>query len=239
MFNLKITRIDFKNKEGYEKTKLNSVKRLPKRGHYDFKTINAILDEAITCDVAFVVDGQPIIIPMGFGRKGDTVYLHGSIGSRLLKTIRDGSNICVSATLVDGLVIARSHFHHSLNFRSVVLFGNAREVDSEEEINEALQVIVEHLVPSRWPDARAPNPTELKSTRVIAFKINEASAKVREGGPVDDAKDLDDEVWSKSWAGVVPLKIKQDAPIPDQYCAPNAAPPSYLTNYVRNPQINQ
>lgn len=205
------------------------VKRIPKRGHYDRETIDAILDEAFICHVGFVVDGQPYVIPTAFGRVGDTLYIHGSSASRMLRELSKGVEACLTVTHVDGLVLARSAFHHSINYRSVVVLGRARPVDEDAEKIDALRVITEHIVPGRWAEVRWPSEIELKATSVLSMQIDEASAKVRSGPPVDD----DDDLALRVWAGVLPLAIGTGEPIADEFTDPAAAAPEYVANYRR------
>jgi nitroimidazol reductase NimA-like FMN-containing flavoprotein (pyridoxamine 5'-phosphate oxidase superfamily) len=179
------------------------VRRHPERGVYDREPIDAILDEALICHVGFVVDGQPFVIPTIHARSGDVLYLHGSPGSRMLRTLRDGVDVCVTVTLLDGIVLARSVYNHSMNYRSAVVLGRAREVVDADEKLAALETIVEHMVPGRWSDARQPNQGELDGTTVLALSLDEASAKVRTGAPSDFDDDLDLPVW----AGVIPLHL--------------------------------
>src|ERR1700754_1099771 len=175
--------------ERFAPTERTTLKRLPKRGEYDRDRVYAILDEAFICHVGFVADNHPVVIPTGYGRINDVLYIHGSAASRMLRTLGKGIEVCVTVTLVDGLVLARSAFHHSLNYRSVVVFGTARSMAEPEQKIEALRIISEHLVPGRWKDVRAPSEKELKATKVLEFSIDEASAKVRSGPAVDDAAD--------------------------------------------------
>lgn len=211
-------------------TKNTKLKRLPKRGHFERETINAILDEAFICHVGFVVDGQPYVIPTGFGRVENDLYIHGSAASRMLRELSKGVDVCVTVTLIDALVIARSAFHHSVNYRSVVVLGKAKLVTDAEEKNTALEAITEHIVPGRWADCRWPNELELKATSVLKLAINEASAKIRTGDPVDD-----DEDYSLGfWAGVLPLKLTPGEPQNDAKLTPGIKPPNYITNYKRN-----
>jgi uncharacterized protein len=188
------------------------VKRLPKRGAYDRATIDAILDEALICHLGFVVDGAPVVIPTIHWREGDQLYFHGSAASRMLRTLREGVDACVTVTLLDGLVLARSAFHHSMNYRSVVVFGNARVVEDREEKLRALDRLVEHIIPGRSAIVRGPNESELRQTLVLALPIAEASAKIRTGGPIDDAEDYALPVW----AGVVPITLTKGQPIKDE-----------------------
>ncbi|HEX8409320.1 MAG TPA: pyridoxamine 5'-phosphate oxidase family protein [Thermoanaerobaculia bacterium] len=187
------------------------MRRLPKRGHYDRETIHAILDEALICHVGFVVDGSPVVIPTIHWREGDTLYVHGSSASRMLRSLKEGVDACVTVTLLDGLVLARSAFHHSMNYRSVVVFGKAREVDGEEKLR-ALDSLVEHVMRGRSRDVRPPNEIELRATTVLALPLDEASAKIRTGPPVDD----DEDYALPIWAGVVPMKLTRGEPIADQ-----------------------
>jgi nitroimidazol reductase NimA-like FMN-containing flavoprotein (pyridoxamine 5'-phosphate oxidase superfamily) len=181
----------------------NRVKRHPERGVYEREAIAAILDEALFCHVGFVVEGQPFVIPTIHARAGDVLYLHGSTASRMVRTLAEGVDVCVTATLLDGLVLARAVINHSMNYRSAVVLGRARVVDDAEEKLAALETIVEHIVPGRWQDARLPNEKELKATSVLALPLDEASAKVRSGPP----KDFDADVELPIWAGVIPLSL--------------------------------
>jgi nitroimidazol reductase NimA-like FMN-containing flavoprotein (pyridoxamine 5'-phosphate oxidase superfamily) len=205
------------------------VRRHPERGAYDRATIDAILDEALISHVGFVVDGQPYVIPTIHARSGDTIYFHGSPGSRMLRRLGEGIDVCVTATIVDGLVLARSVFKHSLNYRSVVVFGRAREVTDAREKSAALAAVVEHVVPGRSAEARPPDDEELAATSVLALEISEASAKVRTGPPVDFERDLDLPVW----AGVVPLAIQPASPEPDQHVARGVEVPSEAARFTR------
>ena len=208
------------------KTRIN---RLPKRGHYDRETIYKILDEALICHVGFVEEGQPFVIPTNFARMNEDIVLHGAKASRLLKHIEAGNLICVEVTIVDGLVLARSVFHHSVNYRAVVLFGCGRAVEDEQEKLAALEAVTEHLIPGRWKEARLPNHKELKSTRVVAIKIDEASAKVRVGPPLDDQEDYSLPVW----AGVLPLGEMPLSPVRDNLQTENIPLPVYISQYSR------
>jgi nitroimidazol reductase NimA-like FMN-containing flavoprotein (pyridoxamine 5'-phosphate oxidase superfamily) len=203
------------------------VRRLPKRGAYDRETINAILDEALVCHVGFVVDGAPAVIPTIHWREGDTLYVHGSAASRMLRSLRDGVQACVTVTLLDGLVLARSAFHHSMNYRSAMVFGVARLVEDEEEKIRALEALVEHVVRGRSRDIRPPNALELKQTMVLALPIDEASAKIRTGGPVDDEEDY----ALPMWAGVLPLALTPQAPVADRDVTADV--PEYVRAYRR------
>ncbi len=211
------------------KTKRTKLGRLPKRGNFDREIINAILDEAFICHVGFVVDGQPYVIPTGYARAGDDLYIHGSSASRMMRTLSEGVDVCLTVTLVDGLVLARSAFHHSINYRSVVVLGKAGLVTDPEEKNAALEALTEHIVPGRWADVRWPNALELKATTVLRLPIDEASAKIRTGDPVDDEEDYSMDVW----AGVLPLRITADPVISDQRSKPGVRAPSYILDFSR------
>lgn len=188
-----------------------TVKRIPKRGHYDRETIDAILDEAIICHVGFVVDGQPYVIPTGFARVEDVIYIHGSAASRMLRELSKGVDVCVTVTLLDGLVLARSAFHHSMNYRSVVILGKAELVTVQTEKIAALEALTDHFVPDRWKDVRPPTELEMKATSVLRLPLTETSAKIRSGPPVDDEADYALDVW----AGVIPISLKHGEPIQD------------------------
>ncbi len=213
----------------FTKTDRTGIKRLPERGHYDRETIYRILDEALICHVGFVENKQPYVIPINFARVEDTIVLHGAKASRLLKHVEAGHPVCVTATLVDGLVLARSMFHHSVNYRSVVLFGKGRPVEAEAEKLAALEAVTEHLIPGRWRDARLPNRKELAATRVVAIKIDEASAKVRMGPPGDEQGDYALPVW----AGVLPLQEVPLPPIRDKLQSEDVRLPEYISGYSR------
>ena len=203
------------------------VKRHPERGEYERAVIDAILDEALICHVGFVVDGQPFVIPTIHARDEDTLYLHGSPGSRMLRTIKDGLDVCVTVTLLDGLVLARSVYNHSMNYCSVVVLGRARELTGRDEKLHAMERVVEHVVPGRWADARQPNEAEIKGTTILALALDEASAKIRSGLPSDDEEDLSFPVW----AGVIPLELVALTPIADEGIA--SSPPLYASSYER------
>jgi len=193
----------------YPPTDRTRVRRLPDRGHYDRETIYAILDEALVCHVAFVEDGRPFVIPTLHARVGDALLLHGAPASRLLKHLAAGGEVSVAATIADGLVLAKSVFHHSVNYRSVVLFGHGAPVEGDAAKLAALEAFTEKLLPGRWSEARVPNAAELKATAVIRVAIEEASAKIRTGGPKDDPEDLALDVW----AGVIPLSLVRGEPV--------------------------
>ncbi len=213
----------------FQPTDRTQVKRLPKRAHYDRETVYKILDTAFVCHVGFSVDGQPFVIPTNYGRSGDTLYVHGSAASRMLKTLSTGVPVCVTVTHVDGLVLARSAFHHSVNYRSVVILGMARLVEDSSEKMEALRIFTEHVMKGRWGDVRRPTEQELKATTVLALPLEEVSAKVRTGGPVDDEQDYALPVW----AGVLPFETVAKAPEPDAQRKNDPPVPDYLKNYTR------
>jgi hypothetical protein len=211
-------------------TARTNVRRLPKRGVYDRAEVFKILDEALICHVGFNDEsGRPVVIPTGYGRANDRLYLHGSAASRMLRGLSRGVPVCVTVTLLDGMVLARSAFHHSMNYRSVVIFGEAVLVEDVDEKNEALRIISDHLVPGRWEEVRLPNPQELKGTSVLAVDLTEVSAKVRAGGPVDDEEDMSLPVW----AGVIPLHLAAGELVADPNSQVAVEPPSYATNYRR------
>jgi nitroimidazol reductase NimA-like FMN-containing flavoprotein (pyridoxamine 5'-phosphate oxidase superfamily) len=203
------------------------VIREPQRAVYDRSVIDAILDEAFLCHVGFVADGQSYVIPTSYGRDGDTLYIHGSAASRMLRNLDQGIPVCVTVTLVDGLVLARSIFNHSMNYRSVVILGTATQVEDPAEKLAALRALSEHIIPHRWDDSRQPNPQELKATSVLRLPIDEFSAKVRVGPAVDDEEDYS----FPTWAGVIPLETTVGAPIRDERCQQEL--PAYLKNYSR------
>jgi nitroimidazol reductase NimA-like FMN-containing flavoprotein (pyridoxamine 5'-phosphate oxidase superfamily) len=206
---------------------------MAKRGAYDRATIEAILDEGLVCHLGFAVDGQPYVLPTIYARVGGEVYLHGSAASRMLRALGDGVACCLTVTLLDGLVLARSAFHHSVNYRSVVLLGTARAVLDREAKTLALRAIVDHVLADRWQAVRTPTDQELKATTVLALPLSEASAKLRSGGPLDDEEDYALPVW----AGHLPLTLVPGAPVPDARLAPGVAVPARLASY-RRPERN-
>lgn len=210
-------------------TERTKVKRLPARGHYDRETIYPILDEAFICHVGFAIDDQPYVIPTGFARIGDDLYIHGSSASRMLRNIAKGIDVCVTVTLIDGLVLARSAFHHSVNYRSVVILGKAELVEDIGEKNKALEAFTEHVIPGRWAEVRWPNELELKATTVLKLPIEEASAKIRTGDPKDDEEDYEMNVW----AGVLPLTVMPGKAIADERLANGTPVPDYVIEYER------
>jgi nitroimidazol reductase NimA-like FMN-containing flavoprotein (pyridoxamine 5'-phosphate oxidase superfamily) len=206
--------------ENYTPTDRTQLKRLPKRGLYDKEQVHAILDAGYLCHVGFMVDGQPYVIPTLYVRDGDRIYFHGSAASRMLRTLDEGADVCVTVTLVDGFVLARSAFHHSMNYRSVVVLGKARLVADPAEKTKALHRFTNHMVPGRWEEVRQPNDQELKATTVLVLALDEVSAKVRTGSPLDDEEDYALPVW----AGVVPVRTELGEPLPDKRVLPGVAP---------------
>jgi len=197
--------------KAFTTTKRTILRRLPQRASYERRTIYQILDEAFVCHVGFIDSGSPVVIPTAYGRRGEMLYLHGSAASRMLRSLKSGIPICVTVTLLDGLVLARSAFHHSMNYRSVVVFGTASVVKNLGRKVSALRVISEHILPGRWADVRKPNAVELRQTLVLCLPLKEASAKIRRGPPIDDEADYELPVW----AGELPLRLAADAPISD------------------------
>ena len=210
-------------------TERTRVIREPQRGVYDREAIYKILDEALVCHLGFSTEGQPYVIPTMFARIGGDVYFHGSAASRTLRNVSSGIPVCLTVTLADGLVLARSVFNHSMNYRSVVALGNAVLVDDPEEKWNALRAFTEKILTGRWNDARQPNEKELKSTSILRLPLEEASAKVRIGGAEDDEPDYALSVW----AGVIPLKLTPGAPIRDERCPESIQLPAYLSKFVR------
>ena len=209
-----------------------TVRRLPKRGFYDADTVNAILDAGFLAHVGFSVETQPFVIPTLYGRVRESeapgkLYLHGSAASRMLRELATGVAACVTVTLVDGIVLARSAFHHSMNYRSVVAFGTARQIDDPQGKAEALRIISDHLIAGRWNDVRMPTAQELKATSVLEFTIDDVSAKVRTGPPMDD----DEDYALPIWAGVVPLSLRAAAPLPDTRMAEGIPEPGYVRQF--------
>ena len=205
------------------------VVREAHRGVYDRETAYKILDEGFLCHVGFVANGQPFVIPTSYGRKDASLYIHGSAASRMLRRMKEGIPVCVTVTLLDGLVLARSVFNHSMNYRSVVILGKAGLVDDPAEKLEALRLLSEHIIPGRWDDARQPNERELKQTSVLRIPIEEFSSKVRIGPPIDDEEDLS----FPTWAGVVPLVMKVGTPENDPTLQPRREVPEYVRSYSR------
>ncbi len=212
----------------FEKTEQTRVRRVPKRGIYDKETIYQIIDDALICHVGIVQDDRPIVIPTIHARDGNALLLHGAKASRLLKHVAAGHPVCVTITLLDGLVMARSAFHHSMNYRSVVLFGAGHVIDDGEEKMRALKILSDHLVPGRWQDARPPNSKEMNATAVVKLAIENASAKIRTGSPVDDDEDYQLPIW----AGVLPIQQQILPPIPDPKLAEGIPTPEYIMGRV-------
>jgi nitroimidazol reductase NimA-like FMN-containing flavoprotein (pyridoxamine 5'-phosphate oxidase superfamily) len=215
--------------EKIPQTPRTTLKRLPQRGSYDRELIDSILDEGFICHVGFVLDGKPFVIPTGYARVGDSLIIHGSQASRMLRTLGQGIDVCVTVTLIDGLVLARSAFHHSMNYRSLVVFGRATLVADPVEKIAALRALSDHMIPGRWNDVRQPNERELQHTTVLSLPLTEASAKVRTGPPLDDEEDYDLPIW----AGVIPLQMVANAPVSDSRLKDNVEPPAYARNYQR------
>ena len=210
-------------------TERTKVRRLPDRGKYDSESVYGILDEAFICHVGFVVESQPYVIPTGFARVNDTLYIHGSAASRMLRTLADGVQICVTITLIDGIVMARSGFHSSMNYRSVVILGRATQVEGRDEKLAAMAAFSEQVMPGRWKDLRETTDAELKGTLVLSLPLKEVSAKVRSGPPKDDEVDY----ALPLWAGIVPLKLTAGNPINDPRLPTGIDPPGYARNYKR------
>ncbi len=210
-------------------TERTQVKRLPKRGNYDRETVYKILDAGFVCHVGFIVDGQPYVIPTNYGRAGDTLYIHGSSASRMLRTLSTGIPVCVTVTHLDGIVLARSAFHHSVNYRSVVILGTAHLVEDPTEKMESFRIFTEHVIKGRWDDVRRPNEQELKATIAMAVPLEEVSAKIRTGGPMDDEEDF----AQPCWAGVLPLETVARTPEPDPKRRADPPVPDYIKKYHR------
>jgi nitroimidazol reductase NimA-like FMN-containing flavoprotein (pyridoxamine 5'-phosphate oxidase superfamily) len=193
------------------RTERTTLKRLPKRGSFDREVINTILDEGFVCHVGFVADDKPVVIPTGYARMGENLIIHGSRASRMLCALGKEVDVCVTVTLIDGLVLARSAFHHSMNYRSVVVFGRANAIETRTEKLAALRALSEHMIPGRWDYVREPNERELQQTTVLSVPLNEASAKIRTGQPIDDDEDYDLPIW----AGILPLRLCAQTPVAD------------------------
>ena len=210
-------------------TERSRIRRVPKRGQYDRDTIYRILDEGLLCHVGLVEDHQPVVIPMNYARHDDALTLHGATSSRLLKYVQAGHPVCVTVTLLDGLVLARSVYHHSMNYRSVVVFGRGRLIEAEKEKLAALEVLTEHVLRGRWQDVRKPNRQELDATAVVSIAIESASAKVRTGPPADDEDDYQLPVW----AGVLPIQQQALTPLSDPRLRKDIPVPPSVSNYRR------
>lgn len=211
-------------------TSKSKVKINPKRGFYDLKTITKILDETFLCHIGFIINNQPYVIPTCYGREGDRIYFHGSRGSRMLKALREGIEICAAVSIVDGIVLARSAFGHTLNYRSVVIFGKAEEIGNPVEKAHALKTITEHIIPGRWNDVRKPNDKELNITSLFSLSIDAASAKIRKGSPLDSEEDL----TLNAWAGELPLKIIPEQPIRNNTLLVGEENHINLPDYIKN-----
>jgi uncharacterized protein len=207
-------------------TARSRVKRLRERGAYDFDTIAAILDAGLLCHVGYIIDAQPYVTPTAYWREGKRLYWHGSSASRMLRTVEKGVDVCFTVSHLDGLVLARSGFHHSINYRSVMLFGKAHKVEDYDAKLGAMESFVEHLFPGRWKQLRPATPQEVKATTVLSMAIEEGSAKARTGGPIDDE---DDYSWPV-WAGVVPVRAVMQSAVPDERLADTGEPPAYLAD---------
>lgn len=210
-------------------TPRTTLKRLPRRGTYEREVVNNILDEGLICHVGFVHDNHPVVIPTAYGRAGERLYLHGSKASRMMNVLRGGTEVCVTVTLLDGLVLARSAFHHSMNYRSVVIFGKVTAVDDPVEKTEALRRFTEQIIKGRWSEVRPPSNAELGGTAVLSLPLEEASAKVRTGPPLDDEEDYQLPVW----AGVLQLRTVAGELLPDPRLQKGIEPPMYLRKYHR------
>lgn len=210
-------------------TARTTLGRHPERGTHERETVNQILDEGFVCHVGFVSDGQPYVIPTGYARVDDELYIHGSAASRMLRNLEKGIEMCVTVTLLDGLVMARAAFSHSMNYRSVVVLGKASLIEDPQEKMAALQAITDHIVPGRWKEVRWPTPQEMKATTVLKLPMAEASAKIRTGGPKDKEEDLSFPVW----AGVLPLTLVPGTPVEHEASAVHEVP-GYVARYSRN-----
>ena len=210
-------------------TERTTIHRMPKRAAYDRAGVEAILDEGLYCHLGFAVDGQPYVIPTIHARVDDRLYVHGSSASRMLRSLKTGVPMCVTVTILDGLVLARSAFHHSVNYRSVVVLGVAREVNDPQEKYKALKAVVDHVAPNRWDEVRWPTEQELKATSVLRLPLEEVSAKIRTGPPLDDEEDY----LLPCWAGELPLRLTPQLPLPDPRLPPETSVPSYIRSYQR------
>ena len=210
----------------YRITERNKVKRVPKRGHYDQETVYEILDTTFVCHIGFVMEGRPFVIPTAYGRDGNTIYIHGSTKSRMLVNLEKGIPVCLTVTHLDGIVMARSTFHSSVNYRSAVVFGQAKPV-SDDRKNHALEVITNNIINGRWEEARPPYEKELKGTSVLAIEIESASAKIRTGGPNDEKEDYDLDIW----AGIIPLQMIAGKPVADELLREGLPIPPSAKNY--------
>ena len=221
--------------DSYQPTERTTLKRRPQRGAFDRPTVYAILDATFLCHVGFVVDGQPYVIPTSYGRDGDTLYIHGAAASRMLCELATGIPVAVTVTLLDGLVLARSAFHHSINYRSVVMLGTASLIEEPAAKMQALEVITEQIVPGRWAEVRIPDAQELKATTVLRLPIEEVSAKIRTGPPIDDEDDMKLPVW----AGVLPLTVASGAPVPDPQLSGGIPLPASVANFGKMEEVEE
>lgn len=215
--------------KNFSPTGRTKLRTIPQRGDYSAETIYKILDDSFICHVGFSFENQPFVIPVAFGRKDNKIYFHGGKGSRLFKTIKHDTEICITVTIVDGLVLAKSAFHHSVNYRSVVIFGKAEELISGESKLQALEIIMDHLLPGRWKDVRNPNEKELNATTVLSLNLDEASAKIRTGPPNEEVDDLNLNIWS----GVIPFNLKPGNPVPVEDLNQNLKEPDYISDYIK------
>jgi nitroimidazol reductase NimA-like FMN-containing flavoprotein (pyridoxamine 5'-phosphate oxidase superfamily) len=213
----------------YGSAKRSKLNRIPSRGFYDTETVNKIIDKALYCHVSFVQDDQPFVIPAIHARAGNNLIIHGAKSSRMIKQIAAGNKLCVAITILDGLVLARSAFHHSMNYRSVVLFGKGKEIKIKQEKIAAFKAITDHLLPGRWEDARQPNEEELNASAVVSISIDEASAKIRSGPPKDDEEDYKLPVW----AGVIPVSRVFDLPVNDPELGKDIRVPGYILDHLK------
>lgn len=218
----------------YRTTPRNRVRRLPKRGHYDRETVHRVLDQGLIAHIGYVIDRQPYVTPTCYWREGERLYWHGSSASRMLRAQKDGLPVCLTVTHFDGLVLARSAFHHSINYRSVMAFGTAQIVEDPAEKAAALEAFVERVAPGRWAQIRGPSPKELKATMVVGMKIEDAVAKIRQGPPVDDEADHALDVW----AGLVPTAIRVAAAEPDPLLRPGIAWPAHLARWLEGAPVD-
>jgi len=208
-------------------TERTTLKRLPKRGSFDREVINAILDEGFVCHVGFIADDKPVVIPTGYARVDEHLIIHGSQASRMLRALGKGIDVCVTVTLIDGLVLARSAFHHSMNYRSVVIFGRAQVIDGRADKRAALRALSKHMIPGRWDYVREPNESELQQTTVLSVPLAEASAKIRTGQPVDDDEDYDLPIW----AGILPLRMSAEDAVADPLLRMDVEIPAHVLSY--------
>jgi uncharacterized protein len=218
--------------DSYTPTPLTQTRRRPTRGHYDRATVHAILDEGLVCHVGYALGDQPVVTPTIYWRDGDRLYWHGSAASRMLKTLATGVKASLAVTLMDGLVLARTAFHHSMNYRSVMAFGTARLLEDRDAKLAELEHFVERLYPGRWQAMRPPTEAEIKATAVVWMPLEEVSAKIRSGGPIDDEEDL----GARLWAGVIPLAMAAGVPVPDAKLDPAIAFPANLADFSLAPR---